>query len=318
MKPVSANCAGQTPCKQPADRVVFDRTIPYDSRLAARHAGDSSADLIDNHPMATGTEHSRVFEALRRPSRDGVPKYVRLTDALVEAITSGYWKAGDKLPTEEELAEMTPFSLGTVQRALRNLAEQGIVIRQHGLGSFVAETDLRLEDPWHCRFLDDDGQTILPVYSKVVKRERVKARGNWNEYFPNATDSLLRIDRVINVNNEFNVFTHFFADSRLLPALWDTPISKLNGVNFKAMIARDLNVPITRIGHTVCAAPFDEAVAAILNVKVHAVGIYMQAAAHMGEKACVYYQQFFVPMTHRPLSIPEQMLGGSAMLRSQR
>ncbi|MPW22249.1 GntR family transcriptional regulator [Paraburkholderia sp. CNPSo 3157] len=268
--------------------------------------------------MATGTEHSRVFEALRRPSRDGVPKYVRLTDALVEAITSGYWKAGDKLPTEEELAEMTPFSLGTVQRALRNLAEQGIVIRQHGLGSFVAETDLRLEDPWHCRFLDDDGQTILPVYSKVVKRERVKMRGSWSEYFPNRTESLFRIDRVINVNNEFNVFTHFFADSRMLPALWDTPISKLNGVNFKAMIARELNVPITRIGHMVRAEPFDEAVAAILNVKVHSVGIFMQAAAHMGEKACVYYQEFFIPMTRRTLSIPEQMLGGSATLRPQR
>lgn len=271
--------------------------------------GDESAILGTN--MANGTDHSSVFEQLRRPSRSGVPKYVRLTDALVEAITSGYWKAGDKLPTEEELAEMTPFSLGTVQRALRNLAEQGIVVRQHGLGSFVTETDLRLEDPWHCRFLDDDGETILPVYSKVLKRARVTEPGAWSEHFPKGRDSLMRIDRVINVNNEFNVFTHFFADSRMLPALWDTPVSKLNGVNFKAMIARELNVPITRIGHFLRATLFDESVAQVLNVKVRTAGIFMQAVAHMGQKACVYYQEFFIPPTHRMLSIPEQMLGGA-------
>jgi GntR family transcriptional regulator len=305
-----------TPLDQPA--VVSREAIPYDAGMGARQPGVSKASLIEIPNMQDGTDHSRIFESLRRPSRSGLPKYVRLTDALVDAITSGHWKAGDKLPTEEELAELTPFSLGTVQRALRNLAEQGIVVRQHGLGSFVAETDLRLEDPWHCRFLDDDAHSILPVFSKVLKRERVSGAGAWNEYFPRALDNVMRIDRVINVNNEFNVFTHFYADTRMLPALWNTPVSKLNGVNFKAMIARELNVPITRIGHTVRAVPFDDAVAAIVNVKVRAIGIFMQAAAHMGEKSCVYYQEFFIPMTARALSIPEQMLGGSAVAKAQR
>lgn len=257
--------------------------------------------------MATPTLHAAIFEQLRRPSKGGQPKYVRLTDALVEAITSGYWKPGDKLPTEEELAELTPFSLGTVQRALRNLSEQGIVVRQHGLGSFVAETDLRLEDPWHCRFLADDGESYMPIYSKALKRELVTGKGPWSVHFPNAHDDIMRIDRVINVDNEFSVFTQFYTDRRLLPALWETPLAKLSGVNFKRLIARDAHVPITRMGHFVRAMRFDETVADILKLEPDVSGLFLQAVAQMGREACVYYQEFFIPPTSRALSIPDEL-----------
>ena len=288
--------------------LVFDVWFPYDSIFSAqsfRSPREGREVVFVGSNMANDGDHSRIFEQLRRPSRNGVPKYVRLTNALVEAITSGHWKAGDKLPTEEELVELTPFSLGTVQRALRNLAEQGILVRHHGRGSFVAGNDLRLEDPWHCRFLDDDGESVLPVYSKAVKRERISEPGPWSEHFPQARDSLIRIDRVINVNNEFNVLTRFFTDSRLLPALWEAPLGKLDGVNFKAIIARELNMPITHISHYFRARPFNENAAAAVNVKVHAVGIFMQAVARMGQQKCVYYQEFFIPMTDRTLSIPD-------------
>jgi DNA-binding GntR family transcriptional regulator len=45
----------------------------------------------------------------------GVSKYALLRDVLVDAIASGHWKRGAQLPTEQELARETPFSLGTVQ-----------------------------------------------------------------------------------------------------------------------------------------------------------------------------------------------------------
>lgn len=261
--------------------------------------------------MANGTNHPGVFDELLRPSHTGVPKYMRLSDVLLNAIKTGYWKAGDKLPNEEELTELTPFSLGTVQRALRNLADQGILIRQHGLGSFVAESDLRLEDPWHCRFIGDDGQSILPVYSRVIRRELVTEKGHWSEYFQQAEGHVMRIDRVINVNNEFNVFTRFFADRRMLTELWEAPVKKLNGLNFKALIAQQRNFPITHIGHCMRAASFDEEVSAALKIDGDTVGILMHAIARMGRDACVYYQEFSIPPTSRLLTIPEQSLGGS-------
>ena len=51
------------------------------------------------------------------------PKYARLSDAIEQAIERGEWKPGEKLPKESALAEVTPFSLGTVQRAYRQLVD---------------------------------------------------------------------------------------------------------------------------------------------------------------------------------------------------
>lgn len=262
--------------------------------------------------MSDITDHATIFDELRRPSRSGQPKYIRLADALVSAIMSGHWKPGDKLPTEEELAAMTPFSLGTVQRALRGLSEQGIVVRQHGVGSFVAETEMRVEDPWHCRFADDEGEGFLPIYSLALKRELVSGTGQWSKCFPQASEHkhIFRIDRVLNVNNEFNVFTKFYADKRMLPALWEYPLSKLSGLNFKRLIARESNVPITDVGHFVRATSFDPETASALNVDATVTGMTLEALAHMGRDICVYYQQFFIPPTERRLSIPAEVSFG--------
>lgn len=261
--------------------------------------------------MVNAINHLTIFEQLKRPNKSGLPKHVLLTNVLVEGIKSGYWKAGDKLPTEGELAEMTPFSLGTVQRALRSLVEQGIVVRQHGLGSFVAEMNLRLEDPWHCRFLDDDRESFLPIYSKAIKRTGVTKRGDWSHYLPNVTDSAIRIDRVINVNNEFNVFTQFYTDRRMLPALWERPLEKLNGLNFKKLITRESHVPITHIDHFVRAIKLSDDLMPLLNVKESTIGLFLQAVARMGN-AAVYYQEFFIPPTNRMLSIPSESAGSMA------
>jgi len=259
--------------------------------------------------MVTIMEHvgrPAVFEQLFRKNHTGVPKYRLVLDAITAGITSGHWKAGDKLPTEEELVEMVPFSLGTVQRALRMLVDQGVVVRQHGLGTFVAQSHLRVEDPWHCRFIADDGESFLPVYSNIIKRDFATEDGEWSRYFRVPHHRILQIERVININDEFNVFTRFYVDKEDFPSLWNSPLEKLNGLNFKKQIARELNMPITRVDHSVRMLPFDTEVADYTNVKPNSVGMCLVAAAYMGSENCVYFQRFFIPQTKRVLSIPEQ------------
>jgi DNA-binding GntR family transcriptional regulator len=255
--------------------------------------------------MPTPEDQAKLFAPLTRPDRSGAPKYIRLTNALIDAISAGHWKAGDKLPTEEQLAELTPFSLGTVQRALKNLVDQGIVVRQHGMGSFVAQNDLLLEDPWHCRFLDDDGETLLPVFSKVLERADETGRGPWSEYFPKAK-RIVRIDRAISVNDEFTVFARFFLDSAKLTKLANAALQDLNGLNFKTLIAQELHVPITRITHDVRMETMEAAPAQRIGVQPGTIGLVMRAAAFMGDAACIYYQEIYIPKTNRRLSIPDQ------------
>src|SRR4051812_10453228 len=95
------------------------------------------------------------------------PKYRVLRDAILSAITAGEWSSGMRLPTEAELSKLLPYSLGTIQKAYGELVKQGVVVRSRGRGSFVAPLQRQMTEPWHCRFLGDDG-TVLPIYPRLV------------------------------------------------------------------------------------------------------------------------------------------------------
>jgi GntR family transcriptional regulator len=260
--------------------------------------------------MTAAARYQEVFQTLRLPDRSGRPKYRRVADAMVEGIRRGVWRPGDRLPAEEELTELTPFSLGTVQRALNDLSQQGLVVRQHGLGSFVAEAPRELQDPWHCRFLGDDEATILPIYSKAVAREMVTGPGRWTRYFGLEAE-IMRLDRVISVNDEFSIFSRFYADRALLRRLWETPISKLHGMNFKKVIVRECGLPITDITHLVRTATYDDEACERVGLPPASRGLFMQAVARTGRDRCIYYQEFSMGPTRRALSFPETTLSDS-------
>ena len=58
---------------------------------------------------------------------------------LRKAILSGEYPPGGQLPSEAELIDMLGVSRTTVREALRSLEESGIVLRRHGIGTFVLE-----------------------------------------------------------------------------------------------------------------------------------------------------------------------------------
>ncbi|GAO23903.1 GntR family transcriptional regulator [Alicycliphilus sp. B1] len=68
-----------------------------------------------------------------------VALYQQVKDHVARRIQDGSWKAGDRLPSENELVLQFGISRMTVNRALRELAEQGRIVRVAGVGSFVAE-----------------------------------------------------------------------------------------------------------------------------------------------------------------------------------
>lgn len=86
----------------------------------------------------------RPTKALRDAETRGL-KFEILADELRRGILAGTWTAGQKLPTEQQLAEETGLSLTTVRRAFDELVAQGMVMRRQGAGSFVAPARRREE-----------------------------------------------------------------------------------------------------------------------------------------------------------------------------
>ena len=66
-----------------------------------------------------------------------IPRYRSLYEAVRGDIASGALKAGDKLPTEDELCRRHAVSRHTVRSALRDLAEDGLIASRQGSRSVV-------------------------------------------------------------------------------------------------------------------------------------------------------------------------------------
>src|SRR5438093_5413845 len=106
-----------------------------------------------------GARRGLTDAALDRASP--VPLYYQLAENLETAIRSGSLSSGSHLENEVELARQLRVSRRTVRRAIAVLANRGLVIRRHGIGTLVVP--VRVRRPVRLSSLFDDlaesGQT---------------------------------------------------------------------------------------------------------------------------------------------------------------
>jgi GntR family transcriptional regulator len=76
--------------------------------------------------------------SLHRLKRAAIPLYVQIADLIRQRIARGQWKAGDRLPTLEELVGEFGVARVTVRQAMDIVSAEGLVTRQQGKGTFVA------------------------------------------------------------------------------------------------------------------------------------------------------------------------------------
>ena len=70
-----------------------------------------------------------------------LPVYLQIAELLARQIKAGYWREGERLPTEAELAERLNVAVGTLRKSLALLAEQGVLERVQGSGTYVKNSD---------------------------------------------------------------------------------------------------------------------------------------------------------------------------------
>lgn len=101
------------------------------------------------------------------------PLYDQLVDILTEKINHEC-QAGDALPSERELSERYGLSRTTVRLALQELERLGMVVRQHGRGTFVADRSAKAADLFQAysftdqmRSMGRDPETTILEFSEL-------------------------------------------------------------------------------------------------------------------------------------------------------
>lgn len=78
------------------------------------------------------------FVTLISSETSSVPMYQKIKEHILQKIAQGEWQPNQKIPSENEIAGLLNISRMTVNRAFKELTEEGYLFREKGSGTFVA------------------------------------------------------------------------------------------------------------------------------------------------------------------------------------
>ena len=103
------------------------------------------------------------------------PMYFQIQTQLLKMIQSGRLRAGDSLPSEEELSRIYGVSRMTSRQALQALKSQGFASRHKGQRSFVSQPRVEKDITHLCGFTAEMQALGIKATSRVLKAETVPA-----------------------------------------------------------------------------------------------------------------------------------------------
>jgi GntR family transcriptional regulator len=237
--------------------------------------------------------------------KGAMPKHERLKRAFSESIKEGFWRAGTRLPTEAGLVEASPCSLGTVQRALRELAADGLIERRRGSGSVVADLDGKLSDPWHIRYVKNQVEPTeyYTIHTKVLSRDLKMATGPWSKILDQNDTPIVKVDRIFTVASGKNIYAEFYALASRFPEFLELPLSDMDGLNFKQMIGKRYKSPTHKVHQTLRFLPTPDHVAEACGTPNGGISPILNVVSYPLNGEPIYYQDFYLPIEEGELDL---------------
>lgn len=250
------------------------------------------------------------FEAVANERR--LPKYLRIADRLLARIEAGDWRAGDRLPAETELASTMEASLGTIQRALQTLAEKGVLVRQHGRGTFVGgnfahDSRAPSDDLRHFRFLSESGDAILPVYARMQAVERTEEAGPWAGFL-GEQPFFVRLRRVLSVDREFDIASEIYLPGPRFSGLLELEPKRLDGVLIRDFLSARFNAPTLAVEQRLTMGVLPPRACNLIAVQRGSLGLVWLILGRSYRGQPITWQRAFLPPVDRALQIQDRQV----------
>jgi GntR family transcriptional regulator len=164
-------------------------------------------------------------EAVQKDSP--LPLYFQLKELLRQEIESGRWQPGQRIPSEAELCQAFDISRSVTRQALRELQYQGLLYRERGKGTFVAQPKIseRLMQDLSGFYEDMVAKGLTPV-TKVLRQEVQPADRKIASYLQiGPGDKVIAIERLRSVGSEPNHLVTTYLPYNICPDLIDEDLS---------------------------------------------------------------------------------------------
>lgn len=221
------------------------------------------------------------------PGGPAQTKVRRIADTILADISAGRLRSGDRIASERKLTQLFGVSLGTVQRALEELAHRGVLAREHGRGTFVRGTGSSV-DARYIRFRDDAGRE-LPAYWRVLGHRKVRTTARLAAFF-GADVPLIRIDRSIDVDGRFRLASQFYLPGPVFEALTRSEDLQ-DSVNLRTFLSERLALPTLRLQQMVGFEPMPADVARQLGLEGRPLGLVTELRGYTLKEQPLYLQR---------------------------
>src|ERR1700727_3995008 len=130
------------------------------------------------------------------------PLYLQVKQHIRTNIDSGRGGTSARVPSENEIVREFGVSRMTANRALRELSDEGVLVRIAGVGSFVADRHARAH-PLEIRGIDQEIRERGHVHrAEIVSLERIRAAAELAEDFGIAPRSELYCSLIVHFEND--------------------------------------------------------------------------------------------------------------------
>jgi GntR family transcriptional regulator len=125
-------------------------------------------DRLEGLADRAGIEDHALFSRTALPGEG--PLYLQVKRLIEDAIQAALISNGDALPSERDIAARLSLSRVTVRKAIRQLAEDGVLVQRRGSGTFVASRPNRVEQSLSqlTSFTEDMARRGMAVHAALL------------------------------------------------------------------------------------------------------------------------------------------------------
>lgn len=221
--------------------------------------------------------------------RSPLPFYVQLKDLLKEQIESGQLLPGDQIPSEPELCRRYGVSRTVVRQALKEMTYEGILLREKGVGTFVAEPKISSASLVHSLtgFAQDMASRGYKTVNKVLDQSMVPANQKTADYLDlEEMAPVIKIDRLRFVEEEPLVFVTSYLPYEMCRSLVNADLTERSLYD---CLEQDFELRIARGRRLIDAIVADEYQADMLKIESGAPLIRVESVSYLEDETPIEY-----------------------------
>ncbi len=230
------------------------------------------------------------------------PLYQQIKALILGSLQAGEWKPGEGIPSENDLATRFKVSQGTVRKAIDELANENLLVRRQGKGTFVATHH---EDRVHFRFLrlvPDNGEPHYPK-SKILDCKRLRAPAEIARLLDlKSGDAVIQIERILYFSQEATVYEEIWLPGTTFKGLSVERLADWRGPMY-ALFETEFGTHMVRATERLRAVAADELSAKHLGVEQNTPLLAVERVSYTyGERPVEVRKAVYLTSSHHYLN----------------